>query len=304
MIKSVTVTNYLGESLKLELKRPETSGFYIEKIEGLGPSVANINIVEKASIDGASYSSAHVNARNIVMSLGFSFAKDIEEVRHKSYRYFPLKKKLSIIIETDRRICETYGYVESNEPDIFSNNEKTQISIICPDPYFYSAGIESTGVTVFSGVESAFSFPFSNESLTENEIIFGEIRNNMEQIVYYSGDAEVGVNIYIHALGEASNITIYNTATRGIMRIDTSRLETLTGSEIIAGDDIMISTVKGEKSIQLLRDGVYINILNCLDKYADWFQLTKGDNLFAYTAETGATNLQFRIENKIAYEGV
>lgn len=296
MIKSVTVTNYLGESLKIEMSRPETSGFYIERIEGLGPSKANINVYEKATVDGASYSSAHVNARNIVMTLGFLFAHDAEEVRHKSYKYFPLKKKLKLLIETDKRICETYGYVESNEPDIFSQNEKTQISIICPDPYFYSAGENGIASTIFSGTEPVFEFPLSNDSLTDSLIEFGEVKNTTAQTVYYTGDAEVGVIIYIHALGNALDLTIYNTGTRETMIIN---------GQILTGDDIIISTVKGEKSIQLLRDGVYTNILNRLDKRSKWFQLTKGDNIFAYKVFAGGENsLQFRVENKIAYEGV
>lgn len=45
-------------------------------------------------------------------------------------------------------------------------------------------------------------------------------------------------------------------------------------------------------------------VLNALDKESDWFQLTKGDNIFAYTADEGAENLQFKIENRIIYEGV
>jgi hypothetical protein len=88
------------------------------------------------------------------------------------------------------------------------------------------------------------------------------------------------------------------------MKIDTDRLELMTGDPIIAGDDIFISTIKGQKSVTLLREGVYTNILNCLDKNADWFQLVRGDNVFAFTAETGGTNLQFRIENQTVYEGV
>lgn len=32
MIKSVTVTNYLGDSVKLELMRPEKSGFIVKSI--------------------------------------------------------------------------------------------------------------------------------------------------------------------------------------------------------------------------------------------------------------------------------
>lgn len=304
MIKSVTVTNYLGESLKIEMTRPESSGFYIQKIEGLGPCTTNINITERASMDGSRYSSAHVNTRNIIMSLGFSSTYDIEELRHKSYKYFPIKRKVKILIETDRRICETYGYVESNEPDIFSPTETTQISILCPDPYFYSSGEGAVSFVALVGIEPEFSFYFSNESLTENEIVFGEIQNNVERIVPYYGETEVGIRIHIHALGAASNVSINNVLTRETMKIDTSRLKILTGHEIIAGDDIIISTVIGEKSIQLIRNGICYNILNCVDRHSDWFQLSTGDNLFACKADDGAENLQITIEHKTTYEGV
>ena len=132
----------------------------------------------------------------------------------------------------------------------------------------------------------------------------GRIQNQTEKTIVYSGDAEIGVTITIHAIGEARNITIYNTGTREIMRIDTDKLKAFTGSGIIPGDEIVICTVKGQKSITLLRNGKTTNILNCLDKNADWFQLAKGDNIFAYTVEEGRANLQFRIENRIVYEGV
>ena len=35
MIKSVTVVNHLGESLKLDLASPEKSGFIVKSIEGI-----------------------------------------------------------------------------------------------------------------------------------------------------------------------------------------------------------------------------------------------------------------------------
>ena len=63
----------------------------------------------------------------------------------------------------------------------------------------------------------------------------------------YSGDAEIGVTITIHAIGEARNITIYNTGTREVMRIDTDKMKAFTGSGIVAGDEITICTVKREK---------------------------------------------------------
>lgn len=301
MIRAVTVTNYLGESKRFELTFPESSGFVVQSISGLGPSKADINMTEISTNDGSLYNSARVNSRNIVMSLKLMFNPSIEDARLDTYKYFPIKKRVKLLVETDNRVCETYGYVESNEPDIFSSNETTKISIVCPDPYFYS---DTVNTTVFYGVVPLFEFPFSNESLTEKLIVFGEIKNETEQTVHYSGDAEIGVLITIHAIGNVSDITIYNTGTREKMHIDTDKIKQITGSGIVAGDEIIISTVNGNKWISLLRNGVYKNILNCLDKDSDWFHLAKGDNIFAYVVKEGMINVQFKIENRIAFEGV
>jgi len=304
VIKSITITNHVNESYKITLTRPDLSGFLISRIDGLGPPKAEIGMIDLATNDGGRYNSAKVTPRNITMDIIFhdnEAGLSIEELRQKSYKYFPIKKQIRFMIETDERVCETYGYVESNEPVIFGGRAGTSISIICPDPYFYSVNNQNT---VFSGTQSLFEFPFSNDSLDFNLIDFGEIISIPEQTVYYSGDVDVGVIIYIHAIGQADGLTIHNITTSGIIKIDTVKLIALTGSTIIAGDDITISTVKGEKYVTLLRDGEYINILNCLDKDVDWLQLSKGDNLLLYTAEFGALNLQFRVENRVAYEGV
>ena len=304
MIKSVTITNHLDESIKLDLFNPEESGFIIKSIEGLGPVKANINFKELATNDGAIDNSARLSSRNIVMSLQFMESPSIEETRLKSYKYFPIKRNIKFLIETDSRICETIGRVETNVPTIFSNAEGCQISILCSNPYFYSAGENGTNQTIFYGTEPLFEFPFSNESLTEDLIEFGSIENRTEGTIYYDGDAEIGITIQIHAVGEAEGLVIYNTKTREIMRINDDKLKSLMGSGIQAGDEITITTSRGEKGIYMLRNGVTTNILNSLEKPIKWFQLSKGDNTFAYTASAGLTNLQFRIENKVIYEGV
>lgn len=304
MIKSVTITNHLDESIKLDLFNPEESGFIIKSIEGLGPVKANINFKELATNDGAIDNSARLSSRNIVMSLQFMESPTIEETRLKSYKYFPIKRNIKFLIETDSRICETIGRVETNVPIIFSNAEGCQISILCSNPYFYSAGENGTNQTIFYGTEPLFEFPFSNESLTEDLIEFGSVENRTEGTIYYDGDAEIGITIQIHAVGEAEGLVIYNTKTREIMRINDDKLKSLMGSGIQAGDEITITTSRGEKGIYMLRSGVTTNILNSLEKPIKWFQLSKGDNTFAYTASSGLTNLQFRIENKVIYEGV
>lgn len=307
MIYSFAITNYLGDRVKLELGKPEVSGFLIKSVTGLGPVKANVNTTEVVTNDGSMFNSARLSQRNIVFQLAFVdtvYGETIEDIRQKSYKYFPAKKSVEIVIETDNRYVKIKGYVESNEPDIFSSQEGTQISIICPDPYFYSAGEDGNNVTDFYTIDPMFEFPFSNESLTDPLLIFGEIQIKTEGVITYYGDSEIGVVIYIHAIGPATNINIYNTETREVMMINTTKLEKLTGKGLVASDDIVINTTKGEKSITLIREGASYNILNCLDKNTDWFTLSKGDNIFAFTAETGVTNLQFRIENQVVYEGV
>lgn len=312
MIKSVTVTNHLGESLKMELTRPEASaGFYIQRIEGLGPVTANINITERAIGDGASYGSARANSRNIVMYLGFlnsGVNGDIETIRHRSYKYFPLKKRVTIQIETDKRICETYGYVESNEPDIFSNGQTTQISIICPDSYFYDASSKAINVVPFSDLTPMFKFPFSNKT---NSLILGDITLNDETVITYNGDVEVGVTMRIKAIGEVtSDIAIHNTTTDESMVISVDNIAFVRDDDfggVRAGDEIIITTSRGGKSITLLANGGSYNIINCLSRksgYPDWFHLIPGSNTFTYRVDAGSENLEFSVEYKTAYEGV
>ena len=302
MIKSITVTNYRGDRIKLELTKPEESGFVVTSVTGIGPGTANINSSEMSTTDGSLFNSARVPSRNIVISIRYLWRDTIEDARHLSYKYFPIKRKVTLLIETDKRMAEIEGYVESNDPNIFSQEEGSDISIICPSPFFYDA--YENHVTSFSGVEPAFEFPFSNESLTENLIEFAVIRDVTDRVITYTGDHEVGVTITIRALGDAGDISIYNVDTREVMYVYSSSIAALTGNGIQAGDEITICTEIGKKSATLLREGQTTNILNCLNKDADWFQLIKGDNTFAYTAVTGRNNLRLEIQNRVIYEGV
>ena len=304
MIKSITVTNHLNESIKLELGFPERSGFLIQEISGLGPVKGDINVSELSSVDGSIYNSARLSSRNIVFNLALSENPTIEDTRQKSYKYFPVKKRIRLLIETTNRTAEIFGYVESNEPIIFSRQETTQISIVCPNPYFYSDGPKGKQITSFSGFEKVFSFPFSNEALSDKLLNMGNIIKNQIQIILYDGDSEIGFNIEIHSVGTAEHVRIYNVDTLENMKIDTDKLIALTGQPIIIGDSIFISTIKGDKSIQLLREGVYYNIINCLDRDVTWMFLRKGDNVFAFDAEEGGANLYFRIINQVIYQGI
>jgi hypothetical protein len=302
MIQSLTVTNYLGESLTIPMKNSESTGFILHDMTGLGPPTASVNTSKVATKDGSKYNSARAEERNIVLPMYFTPIPTIEDARHRSYKYFPLKKPVILAFKTDNRECQIVGYVETNEPDICSDREGCQVSIICPNPYFSS--IYDT-VTSFSGVEAAFEFPFSNEDTTNPHIEFGKIVVKAENLVRYEGDAESGVQIRITASATVKNITIYNVDTRGTMHIYHDKLVALTGFGIVKGDEIIITTDKGSRSVTLLRNGKSTNILNAIDPRNDeWFSLTKGDNIFAYTADEGSDYLMFVVDHTTLYEGI
>ena len=71
MIRAVTFTNYLGDSIRLDLARPEESGFIIKSVTRLGPGKANINTTEIATNDGSLFNSSRMPSRNIVISLAY-----------------------------------------------------------------------------------------------------------------------------------------------------------------------------------------------------------------------------------------
>ena len=139
MLKKVVITNFRNESIEYNIEGVQAeneSGLLITSIDGLGPVKATINMTDIPTSDGSVFNSARLNSRNIVIKAKFTSATSIEEARHLSYRYFPVKSKVKIQVVTDTRTVKTEGYVESNEPDIFYELCGCQISIICPSAFF------------------------------------------------------------------------------------------------------------------------------------------------------------------------
>lgn len=305
MIHSITITNHQSESLRLVLRNPGLSGVIVESVEGLSPPQSTINTIEMANMDGSIFTSARAGARNIVFKLLMMDqcpgAKTIEESRHIVYKYFPIKKEIRMDFETDTRISQIWGYVESNDATIFSEKEGCQVSVVCPDPWFYAPALTSTA---YSGVEPLFEFPFENDSLTEDLLFMGEMHEDTTATFSYSGDVDTGVIMSINARGDAKNITIFDRTTQETMKIDTDKIKTITGITFSAGDSIEISTRKGQKYAHLIHQGIASNVIAAIAKESDWFELTIGRNTFGFEAEEGIENLNVSFQYRNAYGGV
>jgi hypothetical protein len=301
MIRSVTVINAKQESLVLTLEDP-SNGYAITDITGLGPTKAEINTMDNVTSDGATFNSARVGTRNIVLTIRI-IGDDVETLREELTRYFPTKQNITLRFTTDNRIVYTEGYVESNDATIFSKTAGCKISVLCPYPYF-KMGYGHPDTVTFSGVDAAFEFPFSNESTSDKLIEFGIVQMNSAGNLLYTGDSDVGIVITVHALGPINDVRIYNTLTHEKMIFDMTKVKTMTGTAFGAGDELVISTVKNDKYVRMLRGGVYTDVLRCLDLSSDWFTVTKGDNAFSYTVDTDINDIMLKIENDVVFEGV
>lgn len=299
MIKSLTVANHRGDILEIDLTSPEKSGLIVKSITGLGSS-ADINTSNIATSDGQVFNSARMKSRDIIITFIYD-ETDPESSRLKTFKFFPIKKKVRLTFVTGQNNCYIEGYVEKNETTIFSSQTYGAITVTCPDPYFYSS---NTSTTLMSGVQPEFEFPFEKEIGDETALEMSEFRIMKERSVYYTGSIDVGVVISIHLLGSVTGLTIYDVNTREKIVFDDNIIKTLTGGYLQALDDILISTVNGDKYVNLIRKGVTTNIINAIAKNSDWFAITQGDNVFSYSTTSGEYNVQMEIQNRILYEGI
>lgn len=142
MIQSVTVVNHESKTFEFLLNDISESGLYISNIEGLGYPSATISNSETFNNAVSIYGNTVKQPRNIVITFGvssFGF-NTVEQARELIYEMLPSSTELYMEFKSDEKIRNIIGYVENITPIIFDQKESVQVSIICPNPYFYSGG--------------------------------------------------------------------------------------------------------------------------------------------------------------------
>ena len=137
-----------------------------------------------------------------------------------------------------------------------------------------------------------FEFPFSIDSYGTE---FSSLSQNAITPVINSGDVETGIVLELSATNEVVDPLIYNADTQEVLGLNFT---------MIAGDVIRISTVKGEKYVKLIRDGVETNIINNLLSYPTWFQVPVGETNFTYHCTSGKDALSVKFIGRNLFEGV
>lgn len=280
---SLKVENDRGDALELT----NNSNYTVYKIEGLNPPQATINASVNTTTDGSNINSVRLGNRNIVIYTTIS--GDVEVNRINLYKYFPVKKTVKLYFSNGARDIYIEGVVELIECDLFTNKQIAQISIVCPKPYFKDV---NDLITVFGDVVNMFKFPFS---IPKSGVELSSVSVNQRRKIINSGDVETGVVIKLFATGTVENPIIYDVLNRTQLKLNFTMLPS---------DTIVINTNVGEKSIELIRDGVTTNAMGYMAQDSTWFILEAGDNVYTYDADSGNSNLQLTFTTSILYSGV
>lgn len=319
MINRVRINNGFGESLIIDLPQTEpTHGLFITEIEGLGPVKADLKMSEAATRHGSSFNSWRANSRDIIFHVRYldTDKATAEEARLTTYKFFPLGEEITIYIRTENRYVKTTGYVQTNEPDIFSETAGATITVTCPSPWFTLVGsVKKTDTHEFSNLLKSFEFEFDDEPTPS--LIFTSVEPKKAHTFFYDGEVSTGIVLSIksHDDGIYSKPIIYNNVTREKVAIDTDKIEKLINPEwtpsagiyeVGRGDEIRISSVTGNKYARYYdcNGNAPVNILSFLDLNVDWFTIHPGYNTFSYECAFGEFDVDITISAPILLQGV
>lgn len=272
MLKQVRVTNRRSMSLVFEMLEND-SGFQI-KVDGMDPVKATLSSSSFAGLDGLQYQSARRDARNIKIKLDLEpdFVTDTyTTLRKKLYTYFMPKSQITLrFYDTSGLELDIVGIVEDHTAAMWEEDPTVEISVMCFQPDLVDPRIFNLSASTTSGLTT--------------------------QAIDYPGDIDVGAVLTLSANRTISSFSMYNNGEDGIAQ----QFDFTAG--LIAGDVLVVSSLRGNKGITLTRAGISSSYLYGHPSTSGWIYLTQGINQFrVYT--TGAA-VPYVLEYRSRYGGL
>lgn len=265
--------------------------FLLSDAEGLYESKNTVYVSQNSMIDGATYQGSVAKYRDIELTL--TDTGNYPENRDALNRLFKEKSKGTLIFwEADANPRKIDYYVEkfnSSGEDPFREHE---ISLICPDPFFYD--IDASSEEMASWV-SAFTFPFASPT---TGFVFGYKDNSRIQTIQNDfAEDNIGITIIMSCLGAVTNPSITHIETNTAIHVGHSGKPL----NLVYGDVVTITTATGNKHVTLTHEGVTSEINHFLTEDSVFIQLMRGSNSFGFGADSGVNNLTITIEYTYKY---
>lgn len=272
MLQQVVLSSQAG-ILTLPVRDPSL-GYDIQNIEGLDPVKATLVSSSFAQQDGAQYQSSRRETRNLIFTLGMypDYATDsVMSLRQKLQALLMPKKPVSCrFVMSNGLTVDIDGRVETNEASMFVQDPEATISIECFDPDF----VDPVTYT-FNGTSTSGS--------TYSPLV-------------YPGTVEAGIILTINVNRTVGAITIYHQTPDGSVKTTDIQLP------LVAGDILTMSTIPGDKYINLQRGGVTTSPLYGVSPQSNWIELENGTNgIRVYASGAG---IPYTINYKRRYGGL
>lgn len=272
----------------------ECPGILIESIEGIYAFTGEVMTSPYSQTHGDRYKTSRAVKRNIIV-YGKIF-DNFWENRQLMYRVFRLGS-VGKFCYTEPNRSNRYAdyYVESVEIDQDPFRGQYQISLICPDPFFYAADPEHVDLAAWVS-----DFEFVHDFMAEGEELGHRETSMIKEIMNLNGVDGIGMKITMTASGDVVNPYVYLYETGERISIGTeANPYTLTSAK-----QVEIETTTGKKNIVQIANNVTTRINEYLDPDSSFFQLSAGVNTIGYNAESGAAFLNVHIEYKMRFLGV
>lgn len=261
------IQNAAGDIITLSGREAE---YQIVRITGLNPPEAQINTATIVTLDGARYNSAKLETREIVLTLRINGA--VEANRINLYKYLRTKEKVTFFYKNSSLDVSIDGYVQAFAVDMFSLGETAQVTILCPFPYF--AAMDEI-IQDSSRAIAAFTFPFSI-NIGEPVVISSLDSSGGTITINNTSDTDAGFTLTIDIVQNCSSIIVKNLTTGDALKLS---------GTFLAGDTVRVNTLRGQKSITILRGGQYINGFSTFADDSVFWQLTAGENAIEYLVD-------------------
>lgn len=239
---------------------------HIRGIDGIGPVKANVTTSPYGSLDGEFYTGSSVGKRNIVMTIGFNpdwVEHTVSSLRDKVYGYFMTKQPVNLrFFRDDGPPVEIDGFVESCEPNIFSQDPEVQISVICPLPDFVAVSQSQVAGTAS---ENPDSVDFTLIGSLPTSVLLEVVAEDPDSTTY---DGLIDLELKTLKPG-AKHFKVTGTA----------------GPEIIT----RIDSKRGGKKAEVDFGPEQTNILNSMTADSVWPALEPGTNKVRVVLDAGAT---------------
>jgi hypothetical protein len=167
---------------------------------------------------------------------------------------------------------------------------KFVFTLLCANPFWSNVQDEKVDIALWKG---SFHFPLVIPQT--KGIIMGNKEPSLIVNVLNNGSVETGMVIEFRARGSLSNPSLFNINTREWIKIE---------KDMVAGEVIKVNTNFGKKRVEQYLNGVTTNAFNFLKRGSTFLQLSRGDNLFRYNADSNLDNLEVSIYFSPQYLGV